>query len=103
MCRLCRRPAVDPATSAGPGIDRPRLGWSDNQALGTGRGRRRRMRTLKGPAIFLAQFAGDRPPFSNLADIARWAASLGFEGVQIPSWDARLFDLRRAAESRGYC
>jgi sugar phosphate isomerase/epimerase len=61
------------------------------------------MRTLKGPAIFLAQFAGDRPPFSNLADIARWAASLGFEGVQIPSWDARLFDLRRAAESRGYC
>jgi sugar phosphate isomerase/epimerase len=61
------------------------------------------MRTLKGPAIFLAQFAGDRPPFSTLGGIARWAASLGFEGVQVPSWDARLFDLRRAAESRGYC
>ncbi|HZF76840.1 MAG TPA: sugar phosphate isomerase/epimerase [Acetobacteraceae bacterium] len=61
------------------------------------------MRTLKGPAIFLAQFAGDSPPFSNLRDIARWAAGLGFRGVQIPSWDARLFDLARAAESRGYC
>ena len=61
------------------------------------------MRTLKGPAIFLAQFAGDRPPFSSLGGIARWAESLGFEGVQLPSWDARLFDLRRAAESRGYC
>jgi sugar phosphate isomerase/epimerase len=61
------------------------------------------MRTLKGPAIFLAQFAGDSPPFSNLRDIARWAAGLGFKGVQIPSWDGRLFDLRRAAESKGYC
>ncbi len=61
------------------------------------------MRTLKGPAIFLAQFAGDAPPFSNLRDIARWAGALGFKGVQLPSWDARLFDLQRAAESRTYC
>jgi sugar phosphate isomerase/epimerase len=61
------------------------------------------MRTLKGPAIFLAQFAGDEPPFSSLRDIARWAGGLGFKGVQIPSWDGRLFDLRRAAESKGYC
>jgi sugar phosphate isomerase/epimerase len=61
------------------------------------------MRTLKGPAIFLAQFAGDEPPFSSLRDIARWAGGLGFKGVQIPSWDGRLFDLRRAAESQGYC
>jgi sugar phosphate isomerase/epimerase len=61
------------------------------------------MRTLKGPAIFLAQFAGDAPPFSNLRDIARWAGGLGFKGVQLPSWDARLFDLQRAAESRAYC
>lgn len=61
------------------------------------------MRTLKGPGIFLAQFAGDEAPFNSLGDIARWAASLGFKGVQIPSWDGRLFDLRRAAESRTYC
>lgn len=61
------------------------------------------MRTLKGPAIFLAQFAGDDPPFNSLDAIARWAASLGFKGVQIPSWDSRLFDLARAAESRAYC
>ena len=61
------------------------------------------MKTLKGPAIFLAQFAGDQAPFNSLADIARWAADLGYEGVQIPSWDGRLFDLKRAAESDAYC
>jgi len=61
------------------------------------------MKTIKGPAIFLAQFAGDQAPFNNLNDIARWAANLGYEGVQIPSWDARLFDLKRAAESKEYC
>lgn len=61
------------------------------------------MKTLKGPGIFLAQFATDEPPFDGLADIARWAAELGFTGVQIPSWDERLFDLRTAAESAAYC
>ena len=59
--------------------------------------------TIKGPAIFLAQFAGDAPPFNNFASICKWAASLGYKGVQIPSWDARLFDLAKAAESRTYC
>src|SRR2546429_8748831 len=61
------------------------------------------MRTIKGPAIFLAQFAGDTTPFNSLKSIALWAAKLGYKGVQIPSWDARLFDLQRAAESKTYC
>src|SRR5258708_40319876 len=61
------------------------------------------MRTIKGPAIFLAQFAGDAAPFNTLQSIAAWAAKLGYKGVQIPSWDARLFDLKRAAESKAYC
>ena len=61
------------------------------------------MKTIRGPAIFLAQFAGDATPFNNLADIAGWAAGHGYKGVQLPSWDARLFDLARAAESTGYC
>ena len=61
------------------------------------------MRTIKGPAIFLAQFAGDDPPFDTLDAIAAWCAALGYKGVQIPSWDARLFDLERAAESQTYC
>src|SRR5205814_5318298 len=61
------------------------------------------MRTIKGPAIFLAQFAGDAAPFNSLENIARWAAKLGYQGVQIPSWDARLFDLKLAAESKTYC
>lgn len=61
------------------------------------------MRTIKGPAIFLAQFAADAAPFNALPTIARWAARHGYKGVQIPSWDARLFDLARAAGSQDYC
>jgi sugar phosphate isomerase/epimerase len=61
------------------------------------------MRTIKGPGIFLAQFAGDEAPFNTLAGMAKWAAGLGFAGVQIPSWDSRLFDLKLAAESQSYC
>jgi sugar phosphate isomerase/epimerase len=61
------------------------------------------MRAIKGPGIFLAQFAGDASPFDTLDGLAGWAASLGFKGVQIPSWDGRLFDLAQAAESRAYC
>jgi sugar phosphate isomerase/epimerase len=61
------------------------------------------MRTVKGPAIFLAQFASPNPPFNSLSGIAQWAASLGYKGVQIPSWEVRLFDLKRAAESKTYC
>lgn len=61
------------------------------------------MRTIKGPGIFLAQFAGDAAPFNTLGGMADWAAELGFAGIQIPSWDRRLFDLERAAESRTYC
>lgn len=58
---------------------------------------------IKGPALFLAQFAGDEAPFNSLGGIAKWAAGLGYKGVQIPTFDARLFDLDRAAESQGYC
>jgi sugar phosphate isomerase/epimerase len=61
------------------------------------------MKTMKGPAIFLAQFAGDKAPFNSLPSIAKWAASLGYEGIQIPSWDGRLFDLAKAASSKTYC
>ncbi len=61
------------------------------------------MKTMKGPAIFLAQFAGDAPPFNSLDAICGWAASLGYKGVQIPSWDGRLFDLAKAAASDAYC
>ena len=58
---------------------------------------------MKGPAIFLAQFVGDAPPFDSLDHISAWAAKLGYKGVQLPSWDARLMDLSRAAASKAYC
>ncbi len=57
---------------------------------------------VKGPAIFLAQFAGDAAPFNSWESICKWAASLGYTGVQIPSWDGRLFDLAKAAASKTY-
>lgn len=61
------------------------------------------MKTIKGPALFLAQFAGDAAPFNSLDSITKWAAECGYKGVQIPSWDARLIDLDRAATSQTYC
>ncbi len=61
------------------------------------------MKTIKGPAIFLAQFAGDSAPYNSLESIADWAAGLGYKGIQIPSWDERLFNLTLAAESQTYC
>jgi sugar phosphate isomerase/epimerase len=61
------------------------------------------MRTIKGPAIFLAQFVGEESPFNSLESISSWAADCGFKGIQIPSWETSLFDLNLAAESQGYC
>lgn len=61
------------------------------------------MRTIKGPGLFLAQFAGEAAPFNSFAEITKWAAGCGYRGVQIPSWDARLFDLEQAAASQDYC
>lgn len=61
------------------------------------------MKTIKGPGIFLAQFAGDAAPFNSLESLADWVAGLGYKGVQIPSWDSRLFDLEKAATSQTYC
>ncbi|MAV32353.1 MAG: AP endonuclease [Gammaproteobacteria bacterium] len=61
------------------------------------------MKTIKGPAVFLAQFVSDESPFTSLSEIAGWASDCGFKGVQIPSWDERLFNLELAAESSDYC
>ncbi|MCH5688080.1 sugar phosphate isomerase/epimerase [Niabella sp. W65] len=60
------------------------------------------MTTLKGPGIFLAQFLSDKPPFNNFESICLWAAEKGFVGVQIPTGDPNIFDLKLAAESKTY-
>lgn len=60
------------------------------------------MKTIKGPALFLAQFADDNAPFNNLENICKWAASIGYKGVQIPTWDPRMIDLQKAAEDMDY-
>ncbi len=62
-----------------------------------------KMSQIKGPAIFLAQFMGDAAPFNSLPAITEWAKSLGYKGVQVPSWDGRVIDLKKAAKSKAYC
>lgn len=61
------------------------------------------MKTIKGPALLIAQFAGAEKPFNNLSDIAGWAQGLGYKALQLPSWDPRFIDLAKAASSDGYC
>ncbi|MCB5198446.1 sugar phosphate isomerase/epimerase [Loktanella sp. TSTF-M6] len=61
------------------------------------------MKTIKGPALFLAQFAGDEAPFNSWDSITKWAKEVGYDGVQVPSWDTRLIDLDKAATSQTYC
>ena len=61
------------------------------------------MKTIKGPAIFLAQFVGDQAPFNTLDNICKWAAGLGYKGIQIPVGAKQLIDLKKAATSKTYC
>jgi len=61
------------------------------------------MSQIQGPALFLAQFMGDAEPFNSLPNITAWAKSLGYKGVQLPSWDGRIMDLKKAADSKTYC
>ena len=61
------------------------------------------MKTIKGPGLFLAQFAGVEAPFNTWDGITKWAADCGYVGVQVPSWDARFIDLAKAAASKDYC
>ena len=57
------------------------------------------MRTMKGPGLFLAQFATDTPPHNTLAGMAKWAKDYGYKAIQIPAWDKRLFDIDKAYDS----
>ncbi|MDQ2864451.1 MAG: sugar phosphate isomerase/epimerase, partial [Bacteroidota bacterium] len=60
------------------------------------------MKTIKGPGIFIAQFITDAAPYNDLKSICKWAKSLGFTGVQLPTLDDRFIDLQKAAESKTY-
>jgi sugar phosphate isomerase/epimerase len=56
----------------------------------------------QGPGLFLAQFIAEKPPFNTLRGLGQWAAGLGFAAVQLPTSDAHIFDLERAARSQTY-
>ena len=61
------------------------------------------MKTIKGPAIFLAQFVDDKAPFNTLEGMCKWASDMGYIGIQIPTWESFFIDLDKAAESQDYC
>ena len=61
------------------------------------------MGNIRGPAVFLAQFLSDSEPFNSLGSICKWFADMGYKGVQLPTWDPRVMDLDKAAESKAYC
>ncbi|NMO19209.1 TIM barrel protein [Pyxidicoccus fallax] len=61
------------------------------------------MKQLTGPALNLAPFVSDQVPFNTLDTLCDWAVANGYQGVELPSWDARLFDLQRAADDDAYC
>jgi len=59
------------------------------------------MKTLKGPGIFLAQFMGDAP-FDTLENACAFMKDAGYEGVQLPSDNPVVMDLKLCAESQTY-
>ena len=61
------------------------------------------MKTIKGPGLFIAQFASSTPPFDRLDTIAAWAAALGYKGLQLPTGPGSFVDLDIAADSQDYC
>jgi sugar phosphate isomerase/epimerase len=61
------------------------------------------MKTIKGPAVFLAQFMDEKAPFNSLEGLCKWASNLGYIGVQIPTLDKSIIDLDIASESQTYC
>ena len=63
------------------------------------------MKTIKGPAVFLAQFVDKSAPFNSLDGMCKWASGLGYKGIQIPTWESSLIDLEKylfAAASTPY-
>ena len=68
------------------------------------------MRTIKGPAIFLAQFAGDASPYNSLPEIARWARGTATRACKFrPGMPGCSISRRRpkagpiATRSRAFC
>lgn len=61
------------------------------------------MKTIKGPAVFLAQFVDSEAPYNSLDGLCKWAADLGYKGIQIPTWEPCLIDIDKASESQTYC
>jgi sugar phosphate isomerase/epimerase len=61
------------------------------------------MQTIKGPAISLGALVDHHLTNKKLSEVAQWIASLGYVGVELPTWGNHLFNLSTASESQDYC
>ena len=61
------------------------------------------MKTMQGAGDLPGAVRGRSRRRSTTSGIAGWAAGLGYKGMQIPTWDGRLIDLKKAAASKAYC
>ena len=61
------------------------------------------MKTMKGPAIFLAQFAGDAAPFNTLARHGQMGRRPRLQGHPDPDLGRPPVRLKKAASSKTYC
>jgi len=57
---------------------------------------------MKGPAVYVLQFMGDKPPFDNLENVCKYMADLGYKGVQLPVEIPSVLDLDKLASSKDY-
>jgi len=60
------------------------------------------MKTIKGPAIFLAQFAATRPPSTRSTRSANGRPRWATRACRSPPGTGACFDLKKASDSKDY-
>lgn len=59
------------------------------------------LKTIRGPGLFIAQYLGSAPFFSDIDGVSGFAAQNGFRALQVPVHDRAIVDTERLEES-GY-
>lgn len=58
---------------------------------------------MRGPALLVTPFIGARDDLRNLDGLARFAAELGYDAIQLPITAPAVLDIDRAACDDMYC
>ena len=59
------------------------------------------MKTIRGPGLFIAQYLGKSPLYSDIDGVSGFAAQNGFKALQVPVHDRAIIDTDRLEDS-GY-